>query len=375
MSRRLHHAIVPALVLSMACTDRAPTALAPTASNADRHATTDSASVSVVMSNLSSPRGLAFDPSGALYVAESGTSAVNGACVTTPRGETCYSGTGAVSRLRKGKQSRILSGLPSIYNRATLEATGPHDISFLPNGNGFLTIGLGMDPALRSSLGSPGQRLGGLLRFTSHGQLRHVADIAAFEQQQNPAGGPFDSNPFGVLAERTGRYVTDAGGNSLLRIAEDISTVTTFAPIPVPPGPFNPPFTQSDPVPTDVVRGPDGALYVSTLTGAPFLPGAASIYRVAPGQLPSVHAGGFTAITDFAIGDDGSLYVLQYASAPFLAGNGSVVRVAPDGTRSTVINTLENPTGIVVGAGNVLYVSNRGLQPGAGEVLRIVPAP
>jgi len=53
-----------------------------------------------------------------------------------------------------------------------------------------------------------------------------------------------------------------------------------------PPGPFNPPFVQAQPVPTEVTRGSDGALYVSLLSGVPFLPGTAGIYRVVLGQAP-----------------------------------------------------------------------------------------
>ena len=74
------------------------------------------------------------------------------------------------------------------------------------------------------------------------------------------------------------QLVTDAGGNSLLDVRADgsISTVTTFPKV---IGGFGP----ADPVPTEVVLGPDGAYYVSTLTGIPFTPGAAVIFRVVPG--------------------------------------------------------------------------------------------
>jgi len=49
-----------------------------------------------------------------------------------------------------------------------------------------------------------------------------------------------------------------------------------------------PRFPQpTDPVPTGLARGPDGALYVGLLTGVPFAPGAASVYRVVPGQAPT----------------------------------------------------------------------------------------
>jgi sugar lactone lactonase YvrE len=150
-----------------------------------------------------------------------------------------------------------------------------------------------------------------------------------------------------------------------------LSLVAAFENLPLPPLPV--PFTSSQAVPTEVVRGPDGALYVSTLTGAPFLPGLARIYRVSEGGTSTVYRDGFTAITDFAFAPDGSLYVLQFASELFLGGAGSVVRVAPDGTRTTLIDNLIAPTGIAVGPDGAVYVTNKGVLVGAGEVLRIAP--
>jgi glucose/arabinose dehydrogenase len=134
-----------------------------------------------------------------------------------------------------------------------------------------------------------------------------------------------------------------------------------------------PPFGSTEPVPTRVHRGPDGALYVSTLTGAPFRPGVASIYRVVPGQTPQVYAAGFTQVTDLDWGADGSLYVLQHASAPFFGGPGSVIRVAPGGARTTVVTGLSRPAGLLVGPDGALYVSNNSDRAVIGEVLRILP--
>ena len=375
---RLPLALSPAalaLAALAACADPAPTG-PTTAPSLDRKKVAPTAAVTAVMTNLDAPRGLAFGPEGALYVAEAGTTAITGPCVPLfppARGEICYSGTGAVSRLWKGRQTRVLSGLPSMYGPTTTDITGPHDVGFQGRGNGFVTIGWGADPALRSSLGAVGASFGALHRFNPSGKLRLVADVAGFERAQNPAGGRFDSNPFGLLAEPGRQFVADAGGNTLLEIDRGaVSLVATFAPIPAPPGAPGPPL--SEPVPTEVSRGPDGALYVSTLTGVPFRAGAAAIYRVVPGAAPEVYAGGFSFITDFAWGRDGSLYVLQFASAAGFGGPGLVIRVAPDnGARTTVIATLVGPTGITVGPDGALYVSNNGRQPGQGEVLRIVP--
>ncbi|MEO7965942.1 MAG: ScyD/ScyE family protein [Gemmatimonadaceae bacterium] len=371
--RSIGRLILP-MTLAAACADGTATSpLVPArASSATTPSTT--ATVSVVMSGLDNPRGLGFAPNGALYVTEAGNTTVNGACLTTPRGEICFSGTGAVTRLWKGQQSRVISGLPSAVFPATSEVTGPQDIGFRGAARAFVTIGWGGDPRGRSALGPNGLKLGNLFSFDLSGHSNYVADIGAFEVANNPAGGPIDSNPFGLLTEPTEQFVTDAGGNALLRVSDGaVSTVATFGPIPVPAGPFNPPFTQSDPVPTRVSRGPDGALYVSVLTGVPFLPGAASIYRVVPGQAPTVFAGGFTTITDHAWDRGGSLYVLQFASQPFLGGPGSVVRVDPNGTRTVIIATLTNPTGIAIGHDGGIFVANKGTQAGTGEVLRITP--
>ena len=361
------------LPLLAACTTEAPSR--PPSDGAESRAVVTTASPTVVMSGLDAPRGLAWGPEGGLYVAEAGGSTINGPCVALARGQNCYSGTGAITRLWRGKQERVASGLPSAYNRALSDISGPQHLSFVGRGNLAVTVGWGGAPALRAELGDLGTAFGTLIRVTPSGQWRVVADVSAFEDAENPAGGPIDSNPYGVLAEPGRTFVTDAGGNSLLLVtaAGDVSLVATFPSVAVPAGPFNPPFAQSDAVPTDVVRGPDGALYVSTLTGAPFLPGAASIYRVVPGQAPLVYAAGFTMITDLDWGADGSLYVLQHASAPFFGGPGSVIRVAPGGARTVVATGLSRPAGLRVGPDGALYVSNDSPFAGVGEVLRIVP--
>ena len=64
-------------------------------------------------------------------------------------------------------------------------------------------------------------------------------------------------------------------------------------------------------VPTAAAKGPDGAIYVSQLTGFPFPVGGASIWRIVPGHAPTKYATGLTNVTDLAFGRDGSLYAVQ----------------------------------------------------------------
>jgi hypothetical protein len=330
-----------------------------------------------VMIGLDNPRGLAFGPEGGLYVAEAGSGGA-GACVPQPDGPgtRCYGPTGAISRFWRGQQTRITTGLPSVASQPAGDtAAGPQHISFQGRGGLFVTIGCSCNKSTTTGALLDGLGFGYLLHVSASGNAKALVDLAGYEVSANPDNAQIDSNPYGLLALPGHRLVTDAGGNSLLDVAANggISTVATFPKV---AGPFG----LRDAVPTDVVIGPDGAYYVSTLTGFPFTAGTATVYRVLPGQAPTAYAWNLTQLTDLAFAPDGSLYVLQHASGipgvPFpFAGPGSVRRVPPGGGAAStlVAGGLARATGLVVGDDGALYVSVNGASAGNGAVLRIEP--
>jgi hypothetical protein len=154
--------------------------------------------------------------------------------------------------------------------------------------------------------------------------------------------------PADVAADRGGRvqYTVGTHGNALVRVGTRgrTSVVAVFPSriVTAPPGtadraPAGARIAMPA-VPSSVALGPDGALYVGELTGFPYLPGYARVWRIVPGQRPAVFAGGFTTIIDLAWGPDRKLYVLEIAHRGLLSGDrtGALIRIDRPGKRTTL---------------------------------------
>ncbi|MGH9176059.1 MAG: ScyD/ScyE family protein, partial [Vicinamibacterales bacterium] len=303
--------------------------------------------VEVIATGLDSPRGIDIGADGTVYVAQAGSGGDE--CVMLGEGEDaaerCFGDSSSVSMVTDSGVTDVISGLPS-YMFSEGEFLGAQDVVIEEDGSIAAIVGLGMDPALREDAGELAEGLGWIVIGDGSGGWTPFLDVAAYETANNPDGGLHDSNPFqGALAAAGGGAITDAGANALLGVTSEgvISTLAVFPDTMVEAPPFLelPPGTMipMQAVPTGLAQGPDGSWYVGQLTGFPFVPGAAKVWKVTPGEDPEVVAEGFTNIIGLDVDAAGNIWVLEIAAGGLLNVDpenpasmaGGLYKVSPDG--------------------------------------------
>lgn len=333
---------------------------------------------SVVADGLHNPRQIAFAANGTMYVAEAGSGG-DGTCIPGGEGPTCYGTTGSVTRVLHGKQYRVLKGLASLGGQGTgAEAIGPADLSVVGKNKLVVSFGLGSKPSNRKKLPKLGQQqLGHLIQFNLRNKrFSSLGDVTLHEARTNPIDNP-DSDPSGIVQVNKKTWlVTDSGGNTLLQAHNGhVKTLAAFQDRMVTSPLTGPDPVPSQSVPTDVVKGPDGAYYVSELTGFPFIQGSARIWRIVPGHKAHVWATGLTNVTSMAV-QGKKLYAVQISDAGLASGGapmGSLVRVFPKSSGKAALpiaSGLFAPYGVAIRGSNA-YVSVGSVAPTGGQVLRI----
>lgn len=338
---------------------------------------------------MNNPRKLFVGSDHSLYVVEAGRGGRD-RCIGTGADRTCIGLSGSIARIANGGVDRVVTGLWSGATADGRRAEGPADVVVRSGTFDVLLQNGAIDRRGFNDLGPDGATAGDLVS-TPPGKAAPavVVNFAAFEAANDPDRGrgpgakfgnpSIDSDPYAFTRYRGGYAVVDAAGNDLLFVSRNgkVSVLAVFPTqtLKLPrsvgkqigaPATMRSIVVQS--VPSSVVAGPDGALYVGELTGVPFAPGSARVWRVVPGGQPSLYAAGFTTISDLAF-DGRDLLVLELTTQGLLNGRsaGALIRVTPARRKSVVARAgLLYPTGIAVD-GRAIYMSNNGLFPASGD--------
>ncbi|MBF4770418.1 ScyD/ScyE family protein [Nocardioides agariphilus] len=197
------------------------------------------------------------------------------------------------------------------------------------------------------------KRTYGILGLTASCKAKLPKQFAAFLK---PYAGVVDSHPYATEQDGNTTYLADAGGNDILSIANDgtISTVAVLPRVKVRltkarvkaaglPACTTGHSYALEAVPTDVELGPDGWLYVSTLTGGPedgSLGAQSRVYKVNPatGRVVKIAVHLISAV-NLAVAGDGDVYVSQ------LFG-GSIIRIPAGTGRKVPFAQVNMPAGL-----------------------------
>jgi len=193
------------------------------------------------------------------------------------------------------------------------------------------------------------------------------ANFWAYELANNPDGSIIESLPYAlVLDANNNAYVSDAAANTIWLVTPE-GVVSTFAVLPTTTNTSGTGAAQIHTVPTGLVWGPDGALYMGSETGGPFPEGASAVWRLSDdngdgdamdaGEM-SQYATGLTTVTDIAFDHDGRLLALEFRG--FLKGedwsSGRVMRQTDTGWE-VLAGGLTTPTGMAIGWDGTIYVT------------------
>ena len=301
--------------------------------------------VTTIASGLVAPMGIETDRSGNVWVAETGSANNDGKVVIINPNHSKNSKSAVTAY-------DAIINLSSIKNALSGEIEGPAHLLY---DNGMIYI-LAGDYLYKANVSSfkPGDKPidGATLPFEDIGSYVRSLHIVT----------PNDSHPYNLMKGPDGDiYIVDAGANAIIhrQSAGHYSVLAEF-PNFANPTPVGPPQVQA--VPTGIIFDGHNFL-VSTLTGFPFLEGAAVIYRVSLSGNVSVYQNGFTTLVSIA---DGNMYghvVLHYGTfGPTGAPNpntGSLLLA--NGSTSTVITGgLNMPAGLKQINNQSWYVTSMG---------------
>lgn len=300
---------------------------------------------------LDQPRGMAFDTTGNLFVAEAGALAPGATSNVSPQ---INHSSRIVSVAPDGHVTTVLDNLP-YTNYVEAGDTGAADVAFIGS-TLYVLIGEGYDDqlsrmVLRVQPGTPPQPVANLRRFAE--------GTVPMAEQMISAGPP--SNPDAMVAAPDGNllYVADGASGRVMSVTPD-GPIRIVAALP------------NKPPMTGMAFGPDGKLYVSMFSRRPHTPGSGEIWTIDSADHATLSMRGLTMPIAVRFDDSGAMYVLEFSDGrqpenPYAPNAGRLLRIGRDGAKTVVLDRLNYPTAMVFSRTGDLYIAVNGAFTGPGE--------
>lgn len=322
--------------------------------------------VSIVSGGLRNPRSVLVDGSGQVIVAEAGTGGdtVGTADIEPPAGPITGGPTGQVSMIVDGCPVVAIGNLPSarngfgdVYGPGGITATGARAF-VLASGGG-------------EANGNPGSPTG-VYEITT-GTASLFVDLGAWFEANAPAqpgtgrvvGG---SSWIGPVANPTsGDLIVAEQSTGLILSIDAAGKVQPLAD-----------FQDQESIPTALLAEDDGSLLVAVSPVEETAPGQSAVFRVGPdGSTESIWSN-LTTVSSIVRSGDGVLLATQLSEVrdrpPFLTpGTGSIVRQSGQDSADVLIDQLNFPGGLAIGAGGEIFavLSSSGSDNGTGLIISI----
>lgn len=300
-----------------------------------------------IATGLISPRGIAYDSAGNLYIAEAGSG--GDLQIEGMFGPMNVGGTGELTRLdADGRIEVLVHNLPS--QGPADSARGAQDVMVTEDAIWLLVGQAGGLPLSQTLLKLDPETL----------RIVSMADFYAVESELNPDGDIIESNPTSFdMTEDGVFYIADASCNCVMIWTEG-STPQIFTSWDI----------DDNPVPTAVALGNNNDLYVGFLSGFPFPEGGSRIEHWSlDGELLETFEG-LTAVVDVLVTDDSTVYAVEHGVFNDTGWSaGRVIRVSADDVE-VVADGLNRPWGLAITPEGDLAVVIDSVSD-AGSVIRV----
>ncbi|WP_373513679.1 ScyD/ScyE family protein [Persicitalea sp.] len=289
--------------------------------------------ISTLAVGLVAPIGVESDPSGRLFVSESGTGKNDSRIMFVAT---------------DGKTYPVVTGLPS----AISPGGEPGGTDHLLYADGVLyAFNGGILYKIKVSGYMPGD-------IPIAGSTLVGEDIGAWVVNYKFVNDTNDSHPYNMVIGPDGAmYITDAAANAIIRRDKTGAlSVLTEVPAIKNPTPVGPPFIEA--VPTGITY--DGTKFlIGTLVGFPFPAAQSTLYRMDLLGKLTVQQQGFTSVVDVENDGSGGALVLEYGTFGAMGWNmntGRLLQSSPAGNK-VLFDKLNQPTDLKIVDAHTAYMT------------------